>query len=86
MKLTLKAPTLETILVMVGAAGSWATLTELRVGAVRLSVAAFVAASVTVPPFKETLVPIAIPSVSISELLVCTVYRKIKAVDPDPDR
>ena len=72
-KLTVSEPEPETILVIVGAAGSWATRTEVIVGAVKVNVAAFVAISVITPPFKETLDALVMPSMSISESLVCTV-------------
>jgi hypothetical protein len=70
---TERDPEPETMLVIEGAAGGCATSTVDIVGAVKLSVAALVARSAIAPPFSEILVPSAMPSVSISKSLVCTV-------------
>ena len=69
-KATERDPEPEVILVIVGAAGGCATRTEVRVGAVKLNIALFVARSAIAPPLRERLVAIAIPSVSISKSLV----------------
>lgn len=69
-KLTVNEPTPDTMLEIVGAAGICATVTEVRVGAVKLKVAALLAASAMVPLFSKIFAPSAIPFVSISKSLV----------------
>ena len=59
---------------IVGAAGGWATNTEVRVGALKVSeLIALVARSTTVPEFKSKVVETAMPSISISFKEVATV-------------
>jgi hypothetical protein len=59
---------------IVGAAGGWATRTEVRVGALKVSeLIALVAKSTIVPEFRSKVVDTAIPSLSISFKEVATV-------------
>jgi hypothetical protein len=72
-KATESVPLLGVIDVMVGAAGVWATSTEVRVGAVKVKgESALVARSAIVPLLRSKVVETAIPSVSISLEEVCT--------------
>jgi hypothetical protein len=72
-KATESVPLLVVIDVMVGAAGVWATSTEVRVGAEKVrDERALVARSAMAPPFRSKVVDTAMPSVSISLEEVCT--------------
>jgi hypothetical protein len=70
---TERDPDDEEIPVMVGASGSCATNTDVRVGLVKVKEALLVAASLSTPPFNVMVDATEIPSVSISEVDVCTV-------------
>ena len=72
-KATESVPLLGVIDVMVGAAGVWATSTEVSVGAVKVrGERALVARSAIVPLLRSKVVDTEMPSVSISPEEVCT--------------
>jgi hypothetical protein len=67
---------------IVGAAGGWATNTEVRVGALNVSeLIALLAKSTIVPEFKSKVVETAMPSISNSPLAVATVYLNVAVLE-----
>jgi hypothetical protein len=81
-----KAPLDVVIESIVGALGGWATSTPVSVGAVKVNVELFAAPSASVPELRSTVVLTAIPSASTSFTSFATVYLKIRALVPDPDK
>jgi hypothetical protein len=85
-KATERVPLLGVIDVMVGAAGVWATRTEVRVGALKVRLEMeFVARSRIVPELRSKVVETAMPSVSISLEEVCTAYVNVSVLLLLPD-
>jgi hypothetical protein len=81
-KATESVPLLGVIDVIVGAAGVWATSTEVRVGAEKVrGESALVARSAMAPPFRSKVVDTAMPSVSNSPLAVATVYLNVAVLE-----
>lgn len=82
MKATESVPLLGVIEVIVGAAGVWATRTEVSVGAVKVrGESALVARSAIEPPLRSRVVETAMPSVSNSPFAVATVYLKVAVLE-----
>jgi hypothetical protein len=81
-KATESVPLLGVIDVIVGAAGGWATSTEVRVGAEKVrGESALVARSAIVPLLRSRVVETAMPSVSNSPLAVATVYLNVAVLE-----
>ncbi len=82
LKATESVPQLGVIDVMVGAAGVWATRTEVKVGAVKVKgESALVARSAIDPLLRSRVVDTAMPSVSNSPLAVATVYLNVAVLE-----
>ena len=78
-KATESVPLLGVIEVIVGAAGVWATSTEVRVGALKVKLEmAFVARSRMVPEVRSKGGETAMPSLSISAIAVWTRYVNVR--------
>jgi hypothetical protein len=81
-KATESVPLLGVIDVTVGAAGVWATSTEVSVGAVKVrGERALVARSAIAPLLRSRVVETAMPSVSNSPLAVATVYLNVAVLE-----